>query len=172
MNEDYITSRDSYGILITPDALLYRKWFKEFTRLQGVNVLHKYPLKDKTYTINGEVVATYSSPTPVGCIFEEHPTPKTTRRLGWSTELSEESSIIHLPYDLEGLQLGSLVIIPSPIDKSKGRVFRIKRMSAVSLIYPWAISCELIPEYENKLDKAQLSYEKSNFNLTHFEEDN
>ena len=171
MDDKYITSRDSYGILINPDALLHRKWFKEFVRLQGINVLYKYPLKNATYKQVGEFVADYSSPQLVGCMFEEHPSQRTTKRLGWVHELSDEASIIHLPYDTENLQEGALVIVPSAFDNTQGRVFRITKMSSVSMIYPWAISCEIVPELKNNFDKSQLSHKKDTFNLLNEEED-
>ena len=44
-------------------------------------------------------------------------------------------------------------------------------MSSVSMMYPWAISCEIVPELVNNFDKSQLSHKKDTFNLLNEEED-
>ena len=170
MDDKYITSRNSYGRLITPDIKLHRKWFKEMVRLIGINVVFKAP-NNKVYTTQGEARGDYLAPVLVGCIFEEHPTQQTTKKLGWNAELQEDASIIHLPYDLEGLQKDALVIVPSGIDGTEGRVFRIVRMSNI-MIYPASFACEIVPEYEDTFDKSQLTHAKDNFNLLNEEEDN
>ena len=169
--EDYITSRNSYGRLITPDIKLHRKWFKEMVRLIGINVIYK-PVSEpnKQYSINGEAVTNYLSPMLVGCIFDEHPTQQTTKRLGWNSEMQEDASIIHLPYDLEGLQKDCLVIVPSGIDETKGRVFRIVKISNI-MIYPASYSCMIVPEYEDTFEHSQLTHPTDTFNLLNEEEE-
>jgi len=168
--EDYVTSRNSYGRLITPDIKLHRKWFKEMVRLIGVNVIFKAPTIDKRYNTQGELVSKYLSPKLVGCIFDEHPDQKTTKRLGWNSEMQEDASIIHLPYDLEGLEVGALVIVPSGIDDTKGRVFRIVEISNI-MIYPASFACKLIPEYKDNFEQSQFTHERDTFNLLNEEED-
>lgn len=170
MAEEYITSRNSYGQLLTPDIKLHRKWFKEMVRLIGINVIFKAPTLDKQYNTQGEMVSKYHSPIVVGCIFEEHPTQKTTKRLGWNSEQIENSSLIHLPFDLEGLEKGALVIVPSGIDNTQGRVFRIASISNI-MIYPASFACEIVPEWETNYDRTQLTHEKDTFNLLSGEED-
>lgn len=168
--EEYKTSRDSYGILITPDIKLHRTWFKEMVRLIGVNVIYKAPITStKEYNNVGEIISKYHDPKLVGCIFEEHPNQKTTRKLGWNSERQEDFSIIHVPYDLEGLQQGALFIIPSGLDDGKGRVFRLVDMSTI-MIYPASIPCKLVPEFENNFDQSQMSHSKDTFNLLKEEE--
>lgn len=171
MEDKYLTSRNSYGVLITPDIKLHRKWFKELTRLIGINVIYK-PVSEpnKQYNINGEAITDYLSPVLVGCIFEEHPKQQTTKKLGWNAELQEDASIIHLPYDLKGLQKDCLVIVPSGIDNTQGRVFRIVRISNI-MIYPASFACEIVPEYANNFDESQLTHPKDTFNLLNEEED-
>lgn len=170
MGEEYRTSRDSYGLLINPDTKLHRKWFKEMTRLIGINVIYRPPLVDKQYTPTGELFSHYGAPQVVGCIFEEHPTQQTTRKLGWVAELSENSSIIHVPYDLQDLQKGAIFIVPSGIDNAIGRVFKVVRMSNI-MVYPASISCEIVPEYKNNFDESQFSHADNTFNLLNEEED-
>lgn len=160
---------NNYGILLNTDIKLHRQWFIEMTNLIGIKVLYRAPLVDKTYTDYGELDSRYAPSQLVGCIFEEHPTQQTLRKIGWVSELQDDSSLIHVPYDLEGLQQGALFIIPSGIDNAEGRVFRVVKMSNI-IIYPASIICELVPEYVNEFDKANLVFKHSDFNLLNTEE--
>ena len=168
--EDYITSRNSYGKLLNPDAKLHRKWFKEMTKLIGINVIYKALIEEnKVYNINGELVTDPLPPILVGCIFDEHPNQYTTKKLGWNAEMQEDASIIHVPYDLPGIQIGAQFIIPSGIDNSIGRVFKVVKMSNI-MIYPASIACQIVPEYKDDFEHSQLSHVDSNFNLLNEEE--
>lgn len=170
-NEEYRTSRDSYGLLLNPDALLHRKWFKELVRLQGINVVYKAVINPtKQYTQAGEVITEYAPPKLVGCIFEEHPNQWTMKKMGWVSELQEDASIIHVPYDLENIQVGALFIVPSGIDNSIGRVFRVTRMSNI-MIYPASIACEIVPEYKDDFEHSQMTHINDTFNLLNEEDD-
>ena len=171
MANDYVTSEASYGLLLNQNIKLYREWFKEFTRLYGINVYFKSPVQPtKQYNTQGELETKYNSPILVGCIFEEHPSQQTTKKLGWNAEMAEDASLIHLPYDLEGLQVGALVIVPSAFDNTVGRVFRITKLSA-TMIYPSSIVCEIVPEYEDNFEKSQHSHLQDTFNLLNEEDE-
>ena len=100
----------------------------------------------------------------VGCIFEEHPTQQTLKKIGWVSELQQNASIIHVPYDLENLQQGSLFIIPSGIDTAKGRLFRVVQIVDI-MVYPASVACEIVPEYENTFEPALSTFEQSSFNV-------
>jgi hypothetical protein len=158
------------GILLNKNNIkLYRRYFKEMTSLLGINVIYRAPRENKTWDKYGELDTFYYEPILVGCIFEEHPTIWTMKKLGWNAEQNESMSVIYVPYDLEKLQVGALFIIPSGIDDSKGRLFRVVRMST-TMIYPASISCMLVPEYESTFEKSQIDHEKNNFNLLNTEE--
>ena len=43
-------------------------------------------------------------------------------------ELQENSSIIHVPYDLHKLEVGALFEVPSGLDDAKPRLFRVISM--------------------------------------------
>lgn len=86
------------------------------------------------------------------------------------SELQENSSIIHLPYDLQGLQQGALVIVPSGIDNKEGRLFRIINISN-RMIYPASFACEIAPEYESTFEKSELDHKHSDFNLLRDDEE-
>lgn len=161
---------NNYGLLISQkDILLQRTYFKEAVSLIGVNVIHRSPRADKHYTTYAEIESNYYEPTVVGCIFDEHPNQRTMKKLGWNSELSESASIISVPYDLQGLQQGSLFIIPSAFDNTKGRVFRVIEISGV-MIYPASLTCKLVPELENNFTKDSFNYKHSSFNLLNRED--
>lgn len=161
-----------YGTLLTPDIKLYRQYFREMVKLLGIRILYRAPYPGKHYTTYGEIESNYDAPKLIGCIFDDHPSQSTMKKLGWVSELDENSSIIHVDYDLENLQVGALVIIPSGIDETEGRLFRIVRMS-VGMIYPASATCEIVPEYEDTLiPETVYDFERSNFNLLNVEEDN
>lgn len=135
-----------YGTLLTPDIRMHRQYFREMVKLIGIRVLYRAPISnDSKYTSYAEMDTQYHKPILVGCIFDEHPTQRTLKKMGWVSELNENSSFIHVDYDLP-LQQGGLFIIPSGLDKGKGRLFRIVRMSN-SIVYPASITCEIVPEY-------------------------
>ena len=137
-----------YGLLLNNDIKLHRGYFDEMIRLLGIQVIYRAPLPDKHYTTYAEIESNYAEPILVGCIFDEHPTQQTLKKMGWVAELQQNSSFIHVPYDLPHLQQGALFIVPSGIDNAKGRLFRVVSMST-SMVYPASITCEIVPEYEN-----------------------
>lgn len=157
-------NRDTGLLLNKEDIELHREYFKEMVDLLGIIVLYRSP-KVKDRNLHGEIEAIYNLPIPVGCIFDEHPTIWTMKKMGWNSELAESMSIIHVPYDLPGLQAGALFIIPSGIDKSKGRVFKVHRMST-TMIYPASIACEIGPVFENEFEKTNLhDFQNKGFTL-------
>lgn len=159
------------GILLNAhDIKLHRQYFNEMVKLLGIQVLYR-PIKPngKDYNSYGELDALYDAPLLVGCIFEEHPNQKTMRKLGWNSEQEESTSLIHLPYDIERLQAGNLIIVPSGIDNAQGRVFKILKMSNI-MVYPASICCEIGPVYETEFENSQKDYSQSNFNLLAVEE--
>lgn len=135
-----------YGTLLTPDIRIHRQYFREMVKLLGIRVLYRAPRPGHKYTKYAEMDTNYFPPILIGCIFDEHPTQQTLRKMGWMSELQENSSFIHVDYDLPGLQQGALFIIPSGLDDGNGRLFRVIKM-ATSIVYPASIACEIVPEY-------------------------
>ena len=153
------------GILLNASNIkLHRQYFSEMVKLIGIQVIYRAPREGKTYNGYGELDSFYYEPEVVGCIFNEHPTQWTMKKLGWNSELQEDVSLISVPYDLPKLQAGSLFIVPSGLDNAEGRVFRVLRMSTIS-VYPSSITCEIGPVWENTFEKAQFDYTHNNFNL-------
>ena len=90
---------------------------------------------------------------------------KTLKKMGWVAELQEGSSVIHVPYDLEGLQAGALFEVPSGIDTAKPRLFRVISMQNI-MVYPASIACEIAPEYRDTDEKTLVEdFTKTNFNM-------
>ena len=156
--------RDTGLLLHKQDIQLHRKWFKEMTKLIGIIVKYKHPLKDKHYDLHGELQEHYSTPCEVGVIFEEHPKQWTMKKLGWVSELDEGMSIIHVPYDLEELQVGSLFLIPPGVDGGEPRLFRVVKMST-GAVYPASVTCEIGPMFESVFERSQLQHVDNNFSL-------
>lgn len=140
-----------YGILLTPDIKQHRQYFREMCKLLGIRVLYRSPKPGHKYTTYAEIDANYYPPILVGCIFDEHPSQQTFKKMGWVSELDENSSFIHVDYDLPNLQQGGMFIVPSGLDNGAGRLFRIVKM-ATSMVYPASITCELVPEYVNNFE--------------------
>lgn len=161
----------NYGFLIDEkDLLLQRKYFEEMASAIGVKVLHRAPRPGKTYTNYGEIDSCYYEPELVACIFDEHPNPRTMKKLGWNSELETQASIISVPYDLNGLQQGSLFIIPSAFDKTKARLFRVTQITSI-MIVPCSLTCQLVPEFENTFSSNSFQHKSDSFNLLNREED-
>lgn len=154
-----------YGLLLNKDIKLHRTWFKQMTKLYGINCIYKAPAKNKTYNQQGDLKTDYEKGMLVGCIFQDHPDQKTLKKMGWVAELQENSSIIHVPYDLPGLEVGAQFIVPSGIDHAQGRVFRVISMQTI-MVYPASIACEIAPEYYTT-DESHLTndFTQTNFNM-------
>lgn len=133
-------------------------------KLIGINVTYRAPKKDKHYTTYAEIQGNYQEPITVGCIFDEHPTQQTLKKMGWVSELQEGSSIIHVSYDTPDIQQGALFSIPSGLDGAKDRLFRVVKLSNI-MVYPASIACEIVPEYENTYQESQNNFTNSSFNL-------
>ena len=160
-----------YGLLINKqDILLQRNYFKELVSMIGIQVEHRAPKPDKTYTTYTEIKSNYCESETVGCIFQDHVDQKTMRKLGWNAELSTDFAIISVPYDLVGLQQGSLFYIPSAFDNTEDRLFRVVEMSSI-MIYPASLTCKLVPEYTNTFSENLFDHKRNSFNLLNTEED-
>lgn len=158
------------GLLMGKNIKLHRQWFKEMCMLIGVKVIYRAPKPSKDYTTYGEIDSRYEQPVAVWCIFEEHPDQQTMKKLGWNSELLENAVIIHVPYDLQGIQQGALFIIPSALDNAKGRVFQVTKLST-SMIYPASITCQMVPYYPDEFTARNFNHSEHNFSLLNGEDD-
>lgn len=149
------------GILLNPNNIKINRFhFRQMVKLIGINVIYRAPREEhKEYSLHGElqpmIDVLYYEPESVGCIFNEHTDQKTMKKLGWNAERDESTPVIHVPYDLKGLQAGALFIIPSGLDKADGRVFKVLDMSNIA-VYPASIACKLGPVLKNEFEQSQL----------------
>ena len=165
-----IDEKKSGLLLHETDVKRHRQYFREMVKLIGIYVLYRSPLKDKHYTTYAELDSNYAPPIQVGCIFDTHPTQQTLKKVGWVSELQEESSLIHVDYDLPDLQQGALFIIPSGLDDGKGRIFRVVKLQN-SMIYPSVMTCEIVPQYENTFEPStNYDFEDTDFHLLNDED--
>lgn len=161
----------SYGLLINKeDILLQRSYFNEMVTMIGVKVKHRAPRPGKTYSTYAEINSNYFEEVEVGCIFTEHLDQRTMKKLGWNAELTSDASVISVPYDLEGVQQGSLFYIPSAFDNTEDRLFRVVEMSSI-MIYPASITCRIVPEYTNTFSDNLYDHKRNSFNLLRSEEE-
>lgn len=161
---------ENYGLLLNDNIKINRMYFKQMLKLLGINVIYRAPRKNKSWTTYGEIDSNYQEPISTSCIFDQHPDQKTMKKLGWVAELQENASLISVPYDLPDIQVGALFIIPSGIDNSEGRLFRVSEMSTI-MIYPASITCQIVPEYEDNFDKSLYDHTNNSFNLLNEEGD-
>lgn len=155
---------NDYGLLINKDIKLHRLYFRQMVKLLGINCQYYAPLTNKHFDKLGDLKTDYNLPQTVGCIFQDHPDQKTLKKMGWVAELQEGASIIHVPYDLQGLQTGALFAIPSGLDHAEARLFRVISMQNI-MVYPASIACEIAPEYKSS-DEITLTQDFSKNNFT------
>ena len=156
---------NKYGILLDDGIKLHRQYFEEMVQLWGIQCIYRAPKKDKHYTTYAEIQSNYQEPEQVGVIFTDHPDQKTLKKIGWVSELQENASLIHVPYDLHDIQQGALFYIPSGIDDAAYKLFRVTEISNI-MVYPSSITCEVVPEFEDTLPSSSTKdYTRSNFNL-------
>ena len=159
------------GLLINEkNVKLQRFYFKQAVKLIGIQTLYYAPRKNKHYNGYGELKSFFCEPFSVGIIFEEHPTIYTMKKLGWNTELQEGETLIHVPYDVPGLESGGMFEIPSGLDQTESRRYRILKM-ATSFVYPSEIVCHIAPLYRTNFEKSQLVHKSDNFSLLNDEEE-
>ena len=157
-------NKDTGLLLDKQNIELQRFYFEELVRLKGINLIYRAPRENKEYNGYGELDTFFYEPIVVGCIYDEHPNQWTMKKLGWASELQEETSIVHVPYNTPKLQNGSLFIVPSGVDNAEGRLFRIIKMSTICM-YPASVACQIAPVWKSTFEKSQLDHSDNNFNL-------
>lgn len=140
--------------LIKSDALMFRKYFDEMLRKYGIDGMY-FQVDESTVSYNeiGEMSSEYLEPVPCQMIFDQVPTVSTLKKLGWVTELDKSQPIIHVSYDLPGLQKGACFNIEDPLRPSKGRLFRVTKLS-MGIIYPMCVTCQIVAVLGDKPEKT------------------
>jgi len=82
-----------YGILLKKDAKIIRQYFRESVKLIGIHVLFRAPKPGAKWTTYAEIDTNFEPPIKIGCIFHDHPDQRTLKKMGWMSELNENSSL-------------------------------------------------------------------------------
>ena len=156
----------NYGFMYNEqDIKLQRAWFKEMCDMYGVMVQYYAPLPDKHWTTYSEIKSNYHEPQRISAMYNEIVDQRTMKLLGWVAELGKDETIISVPYDLEGLQVGALFMLPSAIDGAEGRLFRATMLSTYP-IYPASVTCRLVLEYKDTCrEQTTTDFSHSSFNV-------
>ena len=146
-----------YGLLLNQDAKLHRKWFEEMTSLLGIKVKYFPPVMD--YTLQGEMwPLKYEEPEEVGVIFEEHIDQKTAKKLGWNAELVDKIAMIHMPYDLKGIDSEFRHLLKYNPERCIEK--KIEILEEIGSYEEALMACDelinMIPSEENFLKKMEL----------------
>lgn len=157
------------GLLTQNDAKIFQNWFKECCRLRGIPVKYIYPVQDDV-SIYLEIHPKFSDVIDMDIIFDENPSVKTLKRIGWVSEDPEDKpAIAHLPFDTPGLQTKARILIPPIGQAIPGRWFEVTSIHS-NLEYPDSYTCTLAPVFET--EKAKTNYEESNYNYIEHERAN
>lgn len=130
--------------LIQNDVKIHRRYFNEALEAYGVDALYYQVKPGKKFTSIGELSANYYAPTEGKVIFDQTPQLRTLKKLGWVSELDQTLPLLHVSFDLPGIETGCLFKIKDPLQFSGGRLFRITKMS-VGIISPASITVQAVP---------------------------
>lgn len=143
--------------IIQNDAKIFRYYADEALDMYGI-VSQYYQCKPgKSFTTLGELKSCYYDPIRTKVIFDQAPQVRTLKKLGWVTELDSQQPIIHVKYDLPGLEVGCLFNIKDPLAVSSGRMFRVTKMS-VGILYPATVTCQVVAIVGDSVEETTNPY--------------
>lgn len=148
------------GILLRNDLEIQRYYFNEALDYYGIDADY-YQVKEPSqqFTSAGEASSNYYDPVPMRIIFDQVPKVSTLKKLGWVTELNEDSQpIIHIPFDTPGIQFGALFKIADPLKPGSGRMFRATKLST-GIIYPTAVTVQIVAVAGDKITETTKPYD-------------
>lgn len=149
------------GLLTQNDAQMFQTWFEEMCRLRGIPVKYVYPVVEDV-TIHSEIQATFSEMIDMDVIFEENPKVNTLKRIGWVSENPDDKPYIAMmSINTPHLQTKSRILIPPIGQAIPGRWFEVTSIHA-NLEYPDCYICTLVPVFETKAPRLDLS--ETNYN--------
>lgn len=157
------------GLLTNNDAKIFSQWFKECCRLRGISVKYVYPVTENV-TIYSEIQPEFSDLIDLDILFDENPTVKTLKRIGWVSEDPEDKpAIAHLPIDTPYLMTKARILIPPIGQAIPGRWFEVTSIHS-NLEYPDSYTVTLAPVFNS--EKAKTNYEETNYNYVEDERAN
>lgn len=129
--------------IIQNDAKMQRKYFNEMLDFYGIPAQYFQCKPGKKYNSVGEMKDCFFDPIRTKVLFDQVPSIKTLKKLGWVTELDQQQPLVHVKYDLPGIEQGCVFSIKDPLKENEGRLFRITKMS-MGIIYPANITCQIV----------------------------
>lgn len=157
--------------LIGKDAILKRNEWKEVAKMLGQPgcKFMKFVPGTKHFSIHGEVLGEYADPEDIPLIWMNVPDQETANKLEWISILPDDKPYIaQVPYDTNGLEVGTRISIPfvgdERVDDESGEssVFRVTRVYMISR-FPNCRMVQLAPEVKSKLivDKMDTEEEEN-----------
>lgn len=144
--------------IIQNDAKIFKYYADEALDLYGIPCQYFQCKPGKSFTTLGEMKSCYYDAVWTKVIFDQAPNVKTLRKLGWVTELDEQQPIVHVKFDLPGIEIGCLFNIKDPLRVDKGRMFRITKMS-VGILYPATLTCQLAAIVGDDIEETTNPYD-------------
>lgn len=145
--------------LLQNDLEIQRYYFNDACDFYGISARYYQVKPGMRWTVAGEMKANFYDPVRTKLIFDQVPKVSTLKKLGWVTELDQDSHpLVHLQFDLSGLQVGCVIEIKDPLTVDKGRLFRITKMST-GIIYPASVTCQLVPIVGTNPEETTDPYE-------------
>lgn len=129
--------------IIQNDAKIFKKYADECLSMYGIPSLYYQIKPGKDYSAVGELSGCYYDPVRTKVIFDQAPNIRTLKKLGWVTEADTQQPLVHVMFDLPGIEIGCLFSIKDPLTKASGRLFRITKMTT-SILYPAMLTCQIV----------------------------
>ena len=144
--------------IIQDDAKIFKYYAKEALEMYGIDANYYQCKPGRTFTTLGELKSCYYSPISAKVIFDQAPTVRTLKKLGWVTEADSTQPIIHVDFDLPGIEVGCLFNIKDPLRRDSGRMFRITKMSA-GILYPATLTCQIVAIVGDDIEETTDPYD-------------
>lgn len=146
--------------IIQDDARIFKFYAKEALEMYGIPSEYYQCKPGRTFTTLGELKACYYDPVRTKVIFDQAPQVRTLKKLGWVTELDAQQPIVHVMFDLPGLEVGCLFNIKDPLTIDSGRMFRITKMST-GILYPATVTCQIVAIMGDEIEETTNPYDGS-----------
>lgn len=76
-------NKDTGFLLNEKNIKIQRTYFKQMVKMLGINVLYRRPIPgQKKYNLYGELDSNFYPAEVVGCIYDEHPSMKSMKKMG------------------------------------------------------------------------------------------
>lgn len=149
------------GLLTQNDAKIIQQYFKEMAALLGIRVNYRYPVDEKV-TVHSEIQCSFSDIVPIDIVFQQNPSIKTLKNIGWVSETADDKPYIAMfPIDTVGLQTKAQIEIPPVGQAIPSRWFEVTSIQTL-LEYPDCYITTVVPVFDSK--QPRVDHEQTNYN--------